>query len=224
LSRTTVIFTDYLTVQQGGLSNKNPGNRVFRRLVNVNKQSYQTCHGPLHKHMLVVSVIMAIQRCGGRFVRKQGQVWVEISHKDACVKTAQALREKDDVGSSKLSTVSSSIKTKCTISSEKVKGKKKQRKQPNRVSFSDSNIQEFFSQETPSTITLTRTPLLLQKPMVPSIIQFRSSLPRNHSSLDTSQHSANEVSVQDQDDLGPTAELFDEIDLFPLELPRRDTS
>jgi hypothetical protein len=198
---------------RGGLSNKNSGNRVFRRLVNFNKQNYQTCHDPSHKHLLVVSVIMATQRRGGRFLRKQGQVWVEISHNDACVKTAQALREQDAVDSSTLCSVPSSIKTKCTASSEKEKSKKKKRK-PNRVSFSDSDIQE-FSQATSSTITLA-TPPLLQKPIVPSIIQCRNPLPINQSSLYTSQHPANEVSVQDRDDLGPTVKICDDIDLFQL--------
>jgi hypothetical protein len=103
---------------RGGLSNKNPGNRVFRRLVNFNKQSYQMCHNPSHKQLIVASLIVATQRRGGRFLRKQGQVWVEISHKDACVKTAQALREQDAVNSSTLCSVPSSIKTKCAASSE----------------------------------------------------------------------------------------------------------
>jgi hypothetical protein len=112
---------DVLLCGRGGLSNKNPGNRMFRRLVKFNKQSYQMCHDPSHKHLLIVSLIMATQRRGGRFLRKQGQVWVEISSKDACIKIAQALRDQDAVNSSTLSSFPSSIRTKCTASSEEEK-------------------------------------------------------------------------------------------------------
>jgi hypothetical protein len=72
-----------------------PGNRLFLRLVNANKELYNkdvTRH-PSFKRLLVLSIIAAIQKQGGQFVEKEeeGETWSEMSHKDACVKTAQAL-------------------------------------------------------------------------------------------------------------------------------------
>lgn len=52
--------------------------------------------------MLVSSIIKAIQHHGGRFLRKSEGKWVEISHKAACSKTSQALREQDSAGNNSL--------------------------------------------------------------------------------------------------------------------------
>ena len=84
---------------RGGLSNKHPGNRLFRRLVNSNKQLYKNTSNPVHKQMLATSIIQAIQKRGGRFVRKDGKQWVPISPRESFVKTSQALRENPDSAS-----------------------------------------------------------------------------------------------------------------------------
>ena len=79
---------------RGGLSNNHPGNHVYRRIVNANREFYQTCQKPSYKHCVVVSIIIAIKRNGGRFIeQKKGGGWQEISSKKAVLKTSQALRE-----------------------------------------------------------------------------------------------------------------------------------
>ena len=79
---------------RGGLSNNHLGNHVFRRIVNANKGLYQTCNNPVHKHCIVVSIIVSIQRKGGRFIEKRrGGGWQEIAYRKAMMKTSQALRE-----------------------------------------------------------------------------------------------------------------------------------
>lgn len=93
---------------RGGLSNNHPGNRLFRRLVNVNKVLYQQSLSQTHKHMVALSIVEAIRNHGGRFVRKQNGEWVEISTKDAAVKTSQALRETIDNSDSSSSSSSQS--------------------------------------------------------------------------------------------------------------------
>jgi hypothetical protein len=92
---------------RGGLSNQHPGNRRFRRIVNENKHIYQKCDDPTHKHLLIVSIVSSIRRFGGRFLRKQGEIWTEASHKESFMKTSQALREHDtDETSSSSSSIS----------------------------------------------------------------------------------------------------------------------
>ena len=89
---------------RGGHSNNHPGNKLFRRIIQENKEIYQElCDQSAKKQMLVSSIVQAIQHFGGRFVRKQPTsqkreggdtfVWVEISEKEARTKTTQALRE-----------------------------------------------------------------------------------------------------------------------------------
>jgi hypothetical protein len=76
-----------------------PGNRLFLRLVKANKELYNKDYArhPSFKHLLVLSIIAAIQNRGGRFVEKEeeGKIWYEMSHKDACAKTVQALLRED---------------------------------------------------------------------------------------------------------------------------------
>jgi hypothetical protein len=81
---------------RGGLSNNHPGNHVFRRIVNQNKESYQAREKPSHKHFVVVSIIGAIRRNGGRFIEQKRGVWQEIPIKKAMTKTSQALREQQE--------------------------------------------------------------------------------------------------------------------------------
>jgi hypothetical protein len=109
---TNVKETDVLC-GRGGRSNQHPGNRMFRRVANENRELYQKCEGSSRrKHLLVVSIVNAIHHHGGRFVKKQKDSWVEIAHKEACGKTSQALRDSsepsDDWTSSTTTTTSSS--------------------------------------------------------------------------------------------------------------------
>ena len=93
---------------RGGLANKHPGNRLFRRIVSENKQYYQKSMNASHKQLLVISIVMAIQKHGGRFMKKEKKKnncggagggtsgWIEIPNNEANSKTAQALRELDN--------------------------------------------------------------------------------------------------------------------------------
>jgi hypothetical protein len=81
---------------RGGLSNNHPGNHEFRRLINQNKEFYQACEKPSHKHFVVVSIIRAIRKNGGRFIERKSGVWQEIPVKKAMTKTSQALREQQE--------------------------------------------------------------------------------------------------------------------------------
>jgi hypothetical protein len=89
---------------RGGLSNKHPGNHVYRRIVSQNKETYQKCEKKLHKFFLAISIIAAVERVGGRFLRRDesAERWIELPRSDAISKTAQALREQE--GRSKRST------------------------------------------------------------------------------------------------------------------------
>jgi hypothetical protein len=85
---------------RGGLSNRHPGNRLFRRLVNHNKKIYQNSNNSSYKNRMADSIVTAIARIGGRFLRKENKSWVRVPPKVAHRKTAQALREQDCPSSS----------------------------------------------------------------------------------------------------------------------------
>eukprot|EP00934_Nitzschia_sp_Nitz4_P006394 Nitzschia sp. Nitz4//scaffold133_size116822//115273//115995//NITZ4_003830-RA/size116822-processed-gene-0.71-mRNA-1//-1//CDS//3329535465//6384//frame0 len=87
---------------RGGFANNHPGNKLFRCIIRENKGIYHELSEDIQgKRMLVSSIIKAIEHHGGRFLRKTTPPgssdghWVEISHKAACSKTSQALREQD---------------------------------------------------------------------------------------------------------------------------------
>ena len=185
---------------RGGLSNKHPGNRMFRRLVNANKPTYQKCLNPAHKQLLVISIIKAIQRHGGRFVRKQGQSWTEIPHKDACVKTSQALRENDTPASSDSET---STKAKAVCAKKRKSPKKSPRAAMDKTAL-----------PTPAE---WRTAMHIPSPAPMRVPSSFFSMERDE--LDSSRHSVAEVSVDegDDEDLCPL-ELSDNMALFPEEL------
>jgi hypothetical protein len=92
---------------RGGHANKHPGNHLFRRVVNENKDLYQSYCGQreTHKHVLAISIVDAVGLRGGRFLRRDDKFgkWVTISRKDAFSKTSQALREQQDGRSKKSS-------------------------------------------------------------------------------------------------------------------------
>jgi hypothetical protein len=111
---TTCLKDSDVVCGRGGLANKHPGNRMFRRLVAQNKSIYQSSMNPSHKQLLVMSIIMAIQQHGGRFVKRApksstcNNAWLEISEKESKHKTAQALREIDSSSDHSSSSSSSS--------------------------------------------------------------------------------------------------------------------
>lgn len=94
---------------RGSVINKHEGNKRFRRIIAQNKKDYDLCKKNIHKCILAFSIVAAIERQGGRFLRKDENLheWVKISRKDAVAKTTQALRDQLQV-SRKFRRVSSS--------------------------------------------------------------------------------------------------------------------
>lgn len=81
---------------RGGRANTHSGNRIFRRLVDMNKECYHGLKTKRDKNVLVESIVLAIQKQGGHFLKKNPQTGLwdeEISFKQALLKTGQALRE-----------------------------------------------------------------------------------------------------------------------------------
>ena len=83
---------------RGSAINKHTGNRRFRRLISANKADYASCEKNSHKNFLALSIVLAIERQGGRFVKRSDEriedsSLILLSRKDAIAKTAQALRD-----------------------------------------------------------------------------------------------------------------------------------
>lgn len=81
---------------RGGFSYSHSGNRLFRRLVQHNHELYHSSTEARHRKAVSFSIVSAIRRKGGRFLRKKrGKIlgWETVSEKEACIKTAQALRD-----------------------------------------------------------------------------------------------------------------------------------
>lgn len=83
---------------RGNIINKHVGNRRFRRLITANKDAYAKCDKNSHKFFLALSIAIAIERKGGRFLKKRDEKdedssWIKISRKEIVAKTAQALRD-----------------------------------------------------------------------------------------------------------------------------------
>ncbi|KAG7344304.1 hypothetical protein IV203_022312 [Nitzschia inconspicua] len=80
---------------RGGKVNNHPGNIIFRRIVEINKQYYQSVH-KRNRILVSQSIVQAITNHGGRFLimgPRGKQSWVPIDFKKAVQKTSQALRE-----------------------------------------------------------------------------------------------------------------------------------
>lgn len=91
---------------RGGLANKHPGNRVFRRLVQENKSLYHELSNSKRKqNMLVQSIMHACRSSGMRFLKqeKDSGAWKELDESEAWNKTSQALREKGKICNSECS-------------------------------------------------------------------------------------------------------------------------
>jgi hypothetical protein len=85
---------------RGGFSYFHPGNRLFRRLVQHNKGLFESCDKACKRQSVALSIVCAIERLGGRFLRKETEhksssvaYWKVVPKEDACIKTAQALRD-----------------------------------------------------------------------------------------------------------------------------------
>lgn len=76
--------------------NKHPGNIIFRKVVEANKEKYRTSLVD-HKALLSKSIVLAMrsQSPPGRFLTRpqSGNEWVEVGDAKALQKTSQALRE-----------------------------------------------------------------------------------------------------------------------------------
>ncbi len=79
---------------RGGAALRHPGNQTYRRLVNLNKALYTTCH-KTEKLKISRSIVAAIREQQGRFLERDAkkQTWYDIGDKKAIEKTSQALRE-----------------------------------------------------------------------------------------------------------------------------------
>lgn len=84
---------------RGGGTHQHLGNRIYRRIVDYNKETYR--HVPKrHRQLVSQSIVQVILNHGGRFLQRNDNKWTEISFRRAVQKTSQALRERvEDVGS-----------------------------------------------------------------------------------------------------------------------------
>ena len=82
---------------RGGFINKHPGNVVFRRLVDANKERYRSCPFD-HKALLSQSIVEVIfnQTPPGRFLEKSpgGKGWMDVGKAKAIQKTIRTFRER----------------------------------------------------------------------------------------------------------------------------------
>lgn len=79
---------------RGGLTNHHPGNIFFRRMVRLRQESYLRA-SKRDKASVARDIVDTIRQLNppGRFLKKGGDVWVEIGNRKAREKTSQALRE-----------------------------------------------------------------------------------------------------------------------------------
>jgi hypothetical protein len=75
-----------------------PGNQIFHAIVRENKHLYRELLHKTHddraavkQRMLASSIMRAIQHHGGRFLRKYGRHWIELSEEQVLTKTCHAL-------------------------------------------------------------------------------------------------------------------------------------
>jgi hypothetical protein len=87
-------FTDNdVLCGRGGLTNGNPGNIFFRRLVRMKQEVYLLA-SKREKAGVAREIVETIRARNGRFLKKDSNgVWVEICERKAREKTSQALRE-----------------------------------------------------------------------------------------------------------------------------------
>lgn len=86
----------FILCGRGERTNRHPGNKIFRRLVDQNRSLYHS-GTKKRKGLIATSIVEAIYRHDqpGRFVRqdKKSKLWFDVGIKQAIKKTSQALRE-----------------------------------------------------------------------------------------------------------------------------------
>mmetsp|Transcript_12377 Transcript_12377/g.11963 ORF Transcript_12377/g.11963 Transcript_12377/m.11963 type:complete len:504 (-) Transcript_12377:314-1825(-) len=92
-SSTSISHNDVLC-GRGGLTNHHPGNIFFRRMVRLRQESYLRA-SKRDEASVARDIVDTIRQLNppGRFLKKGGDVWVEIGNRKAREKTSQALRE-----------------------------------------------------------------------------------------------------------------------------------
>ena len=82
---------------RGGKTNRHFGNRLYRRLIRHNRKAYLEIRDPAKKNKMVKSIILAIEKRGGRFLQfsKAQNKWFPAPPKEAYRKTGQGLRERN---------------------------------------------------------------------------------------------------------------------------------
>jgi hypothetical protein len=78
------------------LSHNHPGNRRFRHLINMYRDSYQTATQRDTKTLLTAEIVAAVQCYGGRFLKRQAGEWIEVDATYAHEKVSHALRSAKD--------------------------------------------------------------------------------------------------------------------------------
>jgi len=78
---------------RGGRVNRHSGNRVYRRLIDEKKALYRQLIRKEDKNTLLASILMALKKQGVRFLKQEGDTWIEIDDAEAMSKTSQAFRE-----------------------------------------------------------------------------------------------------------------------------------
>lgn len=95
-STDTSIHDNDVLCGRGGATNNHIGNKRFRSIVAEHQREYLAAKKK-DKGLIARSIVQIVHERGGRFLKKQGDVWVEVDNKKAAEKTSQALREGLDV-------------------------------------------------------------------------------------------------------------------------------
>jgi hypothetical protein len=157
---------------RGGLSNQHPGNRMFRRVANENKELYLKIDSSSRKNLLVVSIIKAIHHHGGRFVRKLGDSWVEITHIDACAKTSQALRDSSEPSDTSSTSTIPSSKSKAVIRQRQKRTSKSEQPQKTTETTPRNVSPVSFQASTVLVESLDDEAFPNQEPQVPTVVEY----------------------------------------------------
>jgi hypothetical protein len=69
------------------------GNMSFRAVVNQHSRAYETAPSRRDKSLIVYAVFETVRRYGARFLKRQGDGWVEVVDSEATQKVGHALRK-----------------------------------------------------------------------------------------------------------------------------------
>ena len=99
VSRERALYSSYserdVLSGRGGLTNRASGNRIYRRIIQHNKPIYRSITQKRRQTLFVLSIVQAIRASGGRFLKRRGDMWEELSEEEAMEKVKQAIREPD---------------------------------------------------------------------------------------------------------------------------------